>query len=65
MCPDEHWNTSLDFWYLSFHCIFWTDYYLSTKPNEFQPPKPFTLSEFDPTGKKQTEHIQNQKFLTI
>ncbi|HUH25960.1 MAG TPA: DinB family protein [Flavobacterium sp.] len=52
MCPDEHWDTALDFWYLSFHCIFWTDYYLSTEPNKFAPPKPFTLSEFDPTGKK-------------
>lgn len=51
-CPDEHWDTALDFWYLSFHCIFWTDYYLSTEPNGFEPPKPFTLSEFDPTGKK-------------
>ncbi|WP_312186552.1 DinB family protein [Sphingobacterium sp.] len=52
MCPDEHWDTALDFWYLSFHCIFWTDYYLSVEPNKFEPPKPFTFSEFDPTGKK-------------
>lgn len=52
MCPDEHWDTTLDFWYLSFHCIFWTDYYLTTEPNSFAPPKPFTLSEFDPTGEK-------------
>ncbi len=52
MCPDEHWDTALDFWYLSFHCIFWTDYYLTTEPNEFQPPKPFTLSEFEAVSKK-------------
>ena len=52
MCPDEHWDTALNFWYLSFHCIFWTDYYLSTEPTKFKPPKPFSLSEFDPTGKK-------------
>jgi len=52
MCPDEHWDTALDFWYLSFHCIFWTDYYLTTEPSKFEPPKPFTFSEFDPTGKK-------------
>lgn len=52
MCPDEHWDTTLNFWYLSYHCIFWTDYYLTTEPGKFEPPKPFTFSEFDPTGKK-------------
>ena len=52
MSPEEHQDTALDFWYLSFHCIFWSDYYLATEPNEFEPPKPFTVSEFDPTGKK-------------
>ena len=52
MCPDEHWETVLDFWYLSYHCIFWTDYYLTTEPNKFEPPKPFTFSELDTTGKK-------------
>ncbi len=52
MCPDEHWNTELNFWYISYHCIFWTDYYLTTEPSKFEPPSPFTFSEFDPTGKK-------------
>ncbi|MES2799642.1 MAG: DinB family protein [Bacteroidota bacterium] len=52
MCPDEHRYTATDFWYLSFHCIFWTDYYLSTAPNDFEPPQPFDFSEFDPSGKK-------------
>lgn len=52
MCPDEHWDTQLNFWYTSFHCIFWTDYFLTTEPSKFQPPTPFTFSEFDQTGKK-------------
>jgi hypothetical protein len=52
MCPDEHWDTELKFWYTSFHCIFWTDYYLTSEPSNFEPPKPFTFSEFDPAGKK-------------
>jgi DinB superfamily len=52
MCPDEHWDTTTNFWYTSYHCVFWTDYYLSTDPSKFAPPSPFTLSEFDPTGKK-------------
>lgn len=51
MCPDEHWNTSAKFWYSAYHCIFWTDYYLTTDPGKFEPPTPFTFSEFDPTGK--------------
>lgn len=51
-CPDEHWDTALNFWYTSYHCIFWTDYYLTTEPNTFAPPSPFTFSEFDPAGKK-------------
>lgn len=49
MCPDEHWDTEKKFWYTAYHCIFWTDYYLSTDPSKFEPPIPFTLSEFDPT----------------
>lgn len=31
MCPNKHWNTALDFWYLSYHCIFWTDYQQCTE----------------------------------
>ncbi len=52
MCPNEHWDTELNFWYVSYHCTFWTDYYLTIEPDKFEPPTPFTFSEFDPTGKK-------------
>lgn len=64
MCPDENWDTALDFWYIAYHCIFWTDYYLTIEPHTFAPPPPFTFSEFDPSGKKpdciytQTEVIE-------
>ena len=50
MCTDELWDTGIHFWYTSYHCIFWTDYYLSVDPSGFEPPSPFTLSEFDPDG---------------
>ena len=50
MCPDEYWETDIKFWYKVYHCIFWTDYYLTTEPNTFAPPAPFNLSEFDPSG---------------
>lgn len=52
MCPDEEWDTPLSFWYTSYHCLFWTDYYLTAEPDTFNPPAPFTFSEFDPSGLK-------------
>ncbi len=50
LCPENFWNDTR-FWYSAYHTIFYLDYYLSTNPNEFIPPSPFTLSEFDHTGK--------------
>lgn len=49
-CPVEHWNTETKFWYNAYHCIFWTDYYLTVEPSTFAPPLPFDFSEFDPSG---------------
>jgi len=48
-CPDELWDTETEFWYLGYHTIFYLDYYVSD-PQNFVPPAPFTLSEFDPAG---------------
>ena len=50
MCPDEHWDTKAQFWYHAYHCIFWTDYYLTIDPDKFTPQAPYTLTEFDPAG---------------
>lgn len=50
MCPDELWNTDERFWYSSFHCLFWLDYYLTLEPSTFTATPPFTLSEFNPNG---------------
>ena len=60
-CPDELWCELLwqtpgdppglsEFWYLAYHTLFWLDFYLSGAAENFVPPKPFTLSEFDPAG---------------
>ena len=49
-CPDHLWNTETQFWYRSYHTIFYLDYYSSTDPDHFAPPAPFTLSEFDSSG---------------
>ncbi len=49
-CPDEVWGDEIsfyEFWYYAYHTIFWTDFYLSDMPEEeFSPPVPFTLGEF-------------------
>jgi hypothetical protein len=48
-CNDELWDTEINFWYNAYHCLFWTDYYLTLNPKEFNPPKPFDFSEFEQT----------------
>lgn len=47
MCPDELWNTEEKFWYTSYHCLFFLDYYLTLDPSTYVSPKPFTNSEFE------------------
>jgi hypothetical protein len=56
-CPDTLWQARLyheqdqpefgEFWYVAYHTLFWLDFYLSESAEEFAPPAPFTLSEFD------------------
>ena len=50
LCPNEFWDTETKFWYNAYHCLFWLDYFLTLEPDTFCPPKPFTLSEFDPAS---------------
>jgi len=47
-CPAENWDTKNKFWYNAFHCLFFMDYYLTLDHENFMPPKPFTLTEFEP-----------------
>jgi hypothetical protein len=60
-CPDELWAKPAEsadsftarwyeFWYLTFHTLFWLDYYLSEKQEAYTPPVPFGLEELDPQG---------------
>ena len=40
---------SAQFWYITYHTLFWLDFYLSGKPEEeFAPPAPFIWTELDP-----------------
>ncbi len=47
LCPQEYWDTEKQFWYNAYHCLFFTDYYLTLEPGTFSPPAPFSLSEFE------------------
>ncbi len=51
LCPKELWDTEQNFWYWAYHGLFWLDCYLTLEPEKFSPQPPFTLSEFDPSGK--------------
>lgn len=46
MCPEKIWDDKDKFWYNAYHCLFFLDYYLTTEPDNFSPPSPFSLSEF-------------------
>lgn len=61
-CPDKEWNTESHYWYTAYHTLFFLDYYLSEKPDDFMPPAPFTLSEFDVKG-TMPERVYSQKEL--
>ena len=44
-CPDDLWNDRSrqpEFWYLTYHTLFWLDLYLSGSIDGFRPPSPFT-----------------------
>jgi hypothetical protein len=49
-CPVTLWNTEEQFWYRSYHTLFFLDYYLDDNPDTFMPPAPFNLDELDPAG---------------
>lgn len=53
LCPQDVWNQKndfFDFWYISYHTIFWLDFYLTPIPENFQPYLNFGLTELDPEG---------------
>ncbi len=60
-CPDALWQASLwqtpdtkpefsQFWYVTYHTLFWLDLYLTGAEEGFVPPAPFTLIEQDDDG---------------
>lgn len=52
-CPDDLWGDRRrepQVWYLAYHTLFWLDFYLTGKEDEYMPPAPFGLEELDPAG---------------
>lgn len=52
-CPDVVWGNRIEhseFWYITFHSLFFLDLYLSESDTGFVPPAPFTLDELDERG---------------
>ncbi|MFN8529033.1 MAG: DinB family protein [Anaerolineae bacterium] len=61
LCPDDLWRAPLwltpnvqpelaQFWYVTYHTLFWLDLYLTGAEEGFLPPPPFTLIEQDENG---------------
>ena len=57
MFPDDVWGDPDKLseawhepWYITYHTLFWLDWYLSGAPERFAPPAPFGLEELDPAG---------------
>lgn len=61
LCPDDQWRAPLwltpntppefaQFWYVTYHTVFWLDLYLTGAEEGFLPPPPFTLIEQDENG---------------
>ena len=52
-CPEKIWGDQSgfhEFWYMTYHTLFWLDFYLSETPEGFSPPEPYTMGETDPAG---------------
>jgi len=65
LCPAELWDTEKQFWYVSYHTLFWLHYYLDLDPKNYQPPEPFTLSEFDTKGLMPPKTYSKEELLSF
>jgi hypothetical protein len=73
-CPDQLWTIRLwedevipqsaEFWYITFHTLFWLDLYFTGSVDGFFPPAPFTLDELDPAGIIPVHPYKKEELLT-
>ena len=61
-CPEKLWDNNSKFWYTSYHTLLFLDYYLCETPDNFTPPAPFTMSEFE--GTMPERNYTQQELLT-
>jgi hypothetical protein len=76
-CPDSLWRASLwqtgdkplelaQFWYITYHTLFWLDCYLIGTEEGFLPPEPFMLieqDEFGPLPERAYAKVELQAYL--
>jgi hypothetical protein len=62
-CPTDLWDNGSQFWYRAYHTLFYLDYYSSLNLGDFQPPSPFTLSEFEAAGTLPNHTYQKSELL--
>lgn len=43
--PEDYWDKRKKFFYISYHCLIFLDYYLTIPAPEFTSPLPFTIAE--------------------
>lgn len=66
-CPDNVWGDRTrfpEFWYVTYHTLFFLDYYLHETEASFAPPPPFTMSELDPAGVMPERVFSKEEMLT-
>lgn len=74
-CPDTHWNGRLwsdhsdhalppeftEFWYITYHALFWLDLYLTSAREEaFTPPAPFIWTELNPAVSPERPYTRDE-----
>ncbi len=74
-CPNELWTVHMwkdpaaplefsDFWYITYHTLFFLDLYLSGEVEGFAPPEPYNLDELDPRGLLPERVFSREELLT-
>ncbi|HLK29990.1 MAG TPA: DinB family protein [Puia sp.] len=62
MCPEENWNNHTGFFYTTYHCLLFLDYYLTIPPENFSSPFPFIIAERDNLPVNAIDDLIPEKF---
>jgi hypothetical protein len=67
-CPNQHWGKRIhhtEFWYITFHTLWWLDLYLSDSVEEYTPQPPTHLMNSIPQVYFPNEFTQKMNFKYI